>query len=108
MKYDLSYKVSKVRDQSSRDRKLGIVILLEERNFSLPILRCSHHGCMNLKGIACAHEKYNINNTTMSSVHTGLRQCPGFSIVAFNRVITVGKEDQFSYLSHTCSSLALE
>lgn len=30
MKYALSYKVNKVRDQSCRDHKLGIVIFLEE------------------------------------------------------------------------------
>lgn len=49
------------------------------------------------------HMKANINNTTVSSMHTALRQ----HMVAFNGFITAGKPDQLSYLSHKCSSLAL-
>lgn len=47
------------------------------------------------------HRKADINNATVSSVHIGLH------MVAVNGFITAGKTDQLSYLSHTCSSLAL-
>lgn len=75
MKYALSYKVNKMRDQSCRDRKLGIVILVEEtkRTFLYPYFNVTSMAAEFQRDWLCTR-KHNINNATMSSIHIVLRQ----------------------------------